>query len=186
LGENEFALVNALSKLLCFAFGVTITYSFQFGVRLLTLIHVCRTHVCLRSKVRLLAMAKVSEFPTMHKCNRRDNIKLPLYQKTVWQKKSVITYGTCIRLHTWNQQCSVLLELNDEQKGDNQINSHMKYSHARSEVKDAIGILQPFLGSLGVGAGRPESHGAMQKSTRAFRLVAHNVNSEARERNLTG
>jgi hypothetical protein len=53
-------------------------------------------------------------------------------------------------------------------------------------VKGAIGILQPFLGSLGTGTGGLGSHGAMQKPTRAFRLVAHNENSKARERNLNG
>jgi hypothetical protein len=53
-------------------------------------------------------------------------------------------------------------------------------------VKGAIVILQPFLGSLGTGTGGPGSHGAMQKPTRAFGLVAHNENSKARERNLNG
>jgi hypothetical protein len=58
----------------------------------------------------------------------------------------------------------------------------------QSKVKGrgAIGSLQAFLGSLGAGAGRPGSHGAMQKLTRSFRLVAHNDNSKARERNSTG
>jgi hypothetical protein len=42
-------------------------------------------------------------------------------------------------------------------------------------VKGAIGSLQAFLGSLGADAGRPGSHGAMQKPTRAFRLVATTI-----------
>jgi hypothetical protein len=50
----------------------------------------------------------------------------------------------------------------------------------------AIGSLQAFLGSLGAGAGGPGSHHAMQKPTWLFRLVAHNDNSKARERNSTG
>jgi hypothetical protein len=42
----------------------------------------------------------------------------------------------------------------------------------------AIGSLQPFLGSLGAGVGRHVSHRAMQKPTRAFRLVAHITSRE--------
>jgi hypothetical protein len=49
----------------------------------------------------------------------------------------------------------------------------------------AIGSLRLFLGSLDSGAREPESHHAMQKLTCAFRLVAHNDISKARERNST-
>jgi hypothetical protein len=59
-------------------------------------------------------------------------------------------------------------------------------AHENPQIKGAIGSLQAFLGSLDAGAGRPGSYDAMQKLTRAFRLVAHNDNSKVRERNSTG
>jgi hypothetical protein len=39
----------------------------------------------------------------------------------------------------------------------------------------AIGSPQPFLGSLGAGAGGPGSHHAMQKPTWSFFLVAYDT-----------